>query len=387
MYGRVRCAGQGCARERGRSDWTCPRCGYVKTFVDISHQGRRVRLKDSDGRLFTNVEKAHDRLAEVRLAYNASGDRFSLHDFTEAGRRERLFGRQAQAWLSQKEEEAEAGELSWETLKDYRGYVERHFRPLDGLDVRLIDYALLENFKDALGRKLRIKTRRNILNALRGVFRRMHRLGAIREMPPFPVIEGDDSESRAALTYEEQADGLMRIPGREDRAAIEFGFEMLLRPGELCALQAGDVDQLHRRILIRRTWSGKVLRETTKGKSRLWLPLTRRAWAILAPRLRQRGPAEFIFLNPRTGRAYRPKVLNGIWRAHSGTEVDHYSAGRHSGCTQLIHDGTPHLEAQALMRHADIRSTLNYFHADSDRLRERMEGRGRKNRLKTRKKT
>jgi integrase len=386
MYGRVRCARWSCGKTRERNDWACPACGYIKSFVDVKHQGKRYRLKD--GReFFTHIEKAHDKLSEIRLAYNDDKDSFNPLDYTVQALRERTLAWQADLWLNQKKEECEAGELSPGTLEDYSGYVRNHFprktevspghrAPFDSLDVRKIDYAALENLKDALPRTLRIKTRRNIMNALHSLFRRMHRKGVIKDMPAFPTIEGNDSDTRQALTYEQQAEGLSRIPRTEDREAIEFGFEMLLRPGELCALQVRDIDQLHKRIIIRRTFSKGHLRETTKGRNKIWLPLTSRALEILAPRLAEKPLDAFIFINPRTGKAYRPKVFNRLWREFSGCGTDHYSAGRHSGCTQLVHDGTPHLEAQALMRHSDIRSTLHYFHADSDKLFDRLENRG-----------
>jgi integrase len=371
MYGRVRCARNVCGATRERKDWTCPKCGYVKSFVDIKHRGRRYRIKDGST-MFTSIEKAHDILAEIRLAYN--DDALNPLDYTEQGKRERVLSWQIDLWLRQKKEEVGAGELSPETLKDYRGYAKNHFTLIESFDVRSIGYTVLENFKDALPRKLKIKTRRNIMNALHSVFRRMHRKGVIREMPAFPVIEGNDSEDRAALTFDQQIDGLSRIPAG-DRDVIELGFEMLLRPGETCALQIRDIDQLHRRMRVCRTWSGKHLRETTKGRNKVWIALTSRAWEIIAPRLAEKAPDSPVFINPRTGRAYRPKVLNRLWRDFSGYDLDHYSASRHSGCTQLVHNGTPLAEVQALMRHADTRSTLNYFHPDSDRLRSRLESR------------
>lgn len=382
MYGKVRCARRGCTASRDRTDWTCPRCGYVKSYIDIWHAGKRYRIKDEDGNLFSNIEKAFDYLGRIRLAYNENKTSFNPVDFTQAFISERKFAWQSDLWLTQKREECEAGELSWGTYNGYKGFVAHHFTPLNDMDVRLIDYHILENFKDDLPRSLKLKSRRNVLLALHDLFKRMHRKGIIHEMPAWPVIEGDDSRVRSALTYDQQMEALAKIP-EENRVPIEFGFEMGLRPGETCALKAGDFDEIHRRVLIQRTWSGSHLRETTKGKNKRWLPLSSRAWEIVAPRLRAAALDEFVFINPRSKTAYRPTILNRIWREYSGFDMDHYSASRHSFCTQLVHDGTPHLEAQALMRHADIRSTMRYFHADSERLRERIERRGRAYKMHT----
>lgn len=393
MYGRVRCARHGCGRERKVNDFSCPICGNVSAYVDIKHKGTRYRIsRDHRGHILRDIQQAHDLLGEIRLQYNKDRERFNPKEYLLQAIKQRKLSYQADQWLAQKRGECEAGEMSWETYKGYRTYVRHYFTPLDDMAVGEIDYAVLERFKDGLPKARKIKTRRNILNALHSCLKWMHRRGVIREFPAWPVIEGDDSESRSAIDYTQQIEGLSRIPIREDRECIEFGFEMLLRPGELCALKVKDIDQLHRRMIVRRTWSGSRLRETTKGKNKIWLPLTFRGWEIITPRLRNRESEDFIFINhargrgryaSSTGRPYRPKVLNNIWNTCSGYDLDHYSAGRHSGCTQLIHDGTPHLEAQALMRHADIRSTLNYFHADSDRLRHRLDNRGRANTLQT----
>lgn len=139
-----------------------------------------------------------------------------------------------------------------------------------------------------------------------------------------------------------------------------------------------DVDVINRQILIRRTWSGKELREETKGRNKLWISLSDRAWEILRHRLKDALPEAFLFVNPRTGGAYRQKVLNRIWKAYSGfPHIDHYSASRHSFCTQLVHDGLNELEAKAAMRHRSLQSTQKYFHPQRDRMREHFNRRGR----------
>jgi integrase len=311
----------------------------------------------------------------MRLAINANT--FNPLDYTKSSINDRIFRHQADSWIEQKEEEVEAGEISPETVKDYKGYRNNYFSYFDTINVREITFEQLENFKDSLPHKLKIKTRRNILNALHSLFVRMHRKGVIKDIPAWPVIEGDDSFVRSALTYGEQVEGLARIP-EQDRDVIEFGFETGLRPGETCALKVKDYDELNRQILVRRTWSGRVLSERTKGKNKVWLPLSNRATEIIKLHIKNALPEAFIFINPRTGSAYRTKVLNRLWKQYSGyQDIDHYSASRHSFCTQLIHDGVNPLEAQVAMRHKDLKSTQKYFHARKDKMREHFNNRGR----------
>jgi len=375
MSGSIRCAKRGCGRVRKED--VCPHCGTVATYISLYFKGRRYRFsRNKRGKVIKDINEARDLHAEMRLAINNGS--FDPFEYTKTRINERKFRHQADEWLVQKIEEYEAGELSPETIKNYRGYVKHYFQSLDDYDVREIDYPTLENFKDALPKTLKVKTRRNILNALYGIFMRMHRKGFIKVFPAWPEIKGDDSFVRSALTYDEQIGGLSKIPDKDDREIIEFGFETGLRPGETCALMVMDVDVINRQIIVRRTWSGKELRETTKGLNKLWMSLSDRAWDIVKPKLRDALPKAFLFVNPRTGGAYRQKVLNRIWKAFSGyANMDHYSASRHSFCTQLVHDGLGELEAQVAMRHKGLQSTQKYFHPQRERMRDHFNRRGR----------
>ena len=93
---------------------------------------------------------------------------------------------------------------------------------------------------------------------------------------------------------------------------------------------------------------------------------------VITPDMRER----FLFTNPDTGRCYRQKVLNNVWREHSGLDIDHYSASRHSFCTQIVETGADALQAQRLLRHADLRSTQKHFHATPAKLRDIVNRRG-----------
>ncbi|HEB02655.1 MAG TPA: hypothetical protein ENI12_05405 [Nitrospirae bacterium] len=54
----------------------------------------------------------------------------------------------------------------------------------------------------------------------------------------------------------------------------------------------------------------------------------------------------------------------------------HYSASRHSFCTQVAETGINALQAQNLMRHSDIRTTQKHFHASVNKLRIAVNLRG-----------
>jgi len=92
-------------------------------------------------------------------------------------------------------------------------------------------------------------------------------------------------------------EGLLKIP-EEHRDVIEFGFETGLRPGELCALKVKDLDMRGQQALIQRTWSGSKLRETTKGKTKRFIPLSDRAFQIAVKHIPDKHPEAFLFVNP-----------------------------------------------------------------------------------------
>lgn len=347
-------------------------CGHTACYISIYWKKKQYRMFRYylDNELF-NYTRALKQLTEMNFAIEQK--KFNPADWTTQAIQERIFLIQAEKWLKVKGNESERNELSYGTLNAYKGFVKNHWNLLHKYDVKEIRYEQLETLKDTLPGKM--KTRRNSLNALHAFWAWMRRKGIVNEIPVWPTIEGDDSIQRSAIDYEEQMAALDRIPVAE-RSPIEFGFETGLRPGETCALKVKDINQINKQALIQRTWSGSRLRETTKSKKKNWIPLSNRAWDIITLLLRDKHPEAFIFINPRTGKGYRPDTLQKSWKKYSKTNIDHYSASRHSFCTQLTDTGINSLQARELMRHTDIRTTQKYFHASTEKLREAVNQRG-----------
>ena len=344
-------------------------CGHSTCYISIYWRGKPYRFfrYNVDAGLF-DFKRAAKQLTEINFAMERKT--FNPADFMTSAIEERKVVNKLSEWIEMKTAEADAGELSHETLKNYRGYVNNYFMPFFAkYDVREIRFEQVESFKDSLRTVKAIKTRRNILNALHAFFIWLRRKGVITEMPIWPVIEGENATVRAAIDYGLQIEALRRIP-EEHRDPIEFGFETGLRPGETVALKVSDIDLINRQAIIQRTRSGPRIRPTTKGKNKRWIPLSGRAYEIALKHTRSKHPETLLFINSKTGRGYTQKKLNEVWRQYSEHNIDHYSASRHSFCTQIVERGANAFEAQALMRHADIRSTQKYFHATSNRLRD-----------------
>jgi integrase/recombinase XerD len=370
MAGVVRCHKCGATMEGP----ICSKCGSTKAAIKVYWKGKHwiFRRYSVDGGIF-DYDRAVRQLNNIRSAIDART--FNPQDWSDSKIRERKFENKIEDWIAQKETEAKKGEFSYETLKNYRGYVKHHFGFFLGWDVREIGTEQIEDFKDKLPESLKIKTRRNILNALHAFFNWLYRRGTISKVPVFPHIEGDDAEVRTALDYDSQIAGLQKIP-HEHKDVIEFAFETGKRSGEICALKVKDLDVKAGTIWIRRTWSGKHLRETTKGKKKQLLVLSDRALQIAVKRAEKRFPDEFLFINPGTGGSYRPKVLNRLWKDHSGLDTDFHSACRHSFITQLVEAGNDISAVKELAGHSDIRTTMRYTHLRTQHLREIVNRRG-----------
>jgi integrase len=147
-----------------------------------------------------------------------------------------------------------------------------------------------------------------------------------------------------------------------------------LRPGEVCALLVEHVDLRAGTARIERTFSGNLVRETTKQKRKRIIPLSRIALEIATRHAQGKHPKAHLFVNPRTNRHYLPKTLWYEWSAHSGLDICLYEGTRHSFASQLIQDNDVTI-VKALMGHSDIRTTEKYTHMRVSRLADVVDAR------------
>ena len=193
-------------------------------------------------------------------------------------------------------------------------------------------------------------------------------------MPAFPKITGDSAKMRRAIDYESQMECLQRIPDAH-RDIMEFLTETGLRPGEACALLCEHVDRKNALCRIERTFSGPIIRETTKQRRKRVIPLSDRASEIVEKHLRDKTGKQFLFINPATGRNYVPGGLWKIWTKSSQSGVTLYEGTRHSFASQLIEQEDV-AYVKELLGHADIRTTQKYLHMRMSKLRDVVNRRG-----------
>lgn len=356
-----------CNKCRKKMDGVC-KCGNYKCLVQVYWKGKYYEFRrDDQGYVFT-YDKAIDRAVQISSAIKKG--EFRPDEFKDSNVRERKFEYQIDKWLQEKISRETMNELSPGTTSLYKGYVVNHYPFFNGLDVREISYSRLIEFKETLV-DVKIKTRRNIMNALRNFLFWLKDREVIKEVPKFPIITGDDSDQRRAISCELQDDSIGKMPVKECGDVIEFLCETGFRPSEGCALLCEHINLNDKKARIERGYKrGNVIKETTKGKKKLTMVISHRALEIAKKHMKDKLPKQFLFINPRTGRGYLPKAVWYQWKKYSGIEdITLYEATRHSFATQLIQNNDVTI-VKELMGHSDIRTTEKYLHLKMTKLSE-----------------
>jgi integrase len=378
---------------------SCQHCGHSNMHVRVKWEGKPFRVyEDKSGRPHSYAT-ALKTLSSINDEIEAKT--FEPKQWLPEAFQAKKFENAMASWIDRKERETEQGKLAPSTLGNYKTYNRMFFNYFHGLDVAELKMKHLQLFYDALGEKdtpekepltagwtdvdrkreerrrgttypLSPKYRKNVMDALYTFFRWLKRWGEIKELPTWPELETVVQHEPFTLVEDAQVNVLSRIP-IEHRDIIQFLMETGMRPSEVCALMAKDIDPQLRKALIRRTYSEATLRERTKQKKERWVVLTDLTWELV---MRNAGRSEFVFTNQETGRGYKYKFIYRLWKKCSGTQVGFYNGTRHSLGTQLGNAGVPIQDIQKILGHADMRSTQRYVHTSDERTRQLLSRRG-----------
>jgi integrase len=337
-------------------------CGHVRCKIVIYWQGKHHKIsRDRDGDPI-GYKAASRKLESIR---NEIDERvFDLSNWQAEKLRRIRFDELAWQWLAEKEAAMDKGRFAHATLASYQSTMRKHLIPCFGaMDIRDIKRPLIKDyFEQYLYNKGIIKktSKQNhqiILHSFMSWVRDDREI--LKALPPFPKIDGDESEPRRAMEVEEQLEVIERIP-QPFRDMIALGMETGLRPAEICALQVRDIDQANAEAIIRRTFSRTTLHEHTKQKRAAVIPLTDTAMEIIQLYVSDKLPTAFIFLI--SGKPIFPHVLGTRWNTYSGTDYTINEAMRHSFGSQLAAAGAPTHDIQQLMRHSTFSMTERYLH-------------------------
>jgi integrase len=348
-------------------------CGSIHCYIALYWRGKHYTFRrDKQGEVF-DYREASKTLVNINTEIEDPYVLFNPIDWTDLRIRERKFDVKIDQWISEKEKEEQNGELSYGTLRDYKGYVKNHYTPLYCMDVRDIDLATLSELKNSLT-TVSIKTRKNIMDALHVFFIWLKNNGVIKVVPTFPEVKGFVQKDYRAMEYEAQVEVLNRIPERH-RDIIHFLMETGIRPAEACALLVENVNPFEGTAIIERTFSKNRLRHTTKQKATRMIPLSDVALSIVIRNLRNKLPAQFLFINTTTGRHYLSDTLWKIWHQYAGTSASLYQGTRHSFGFQLVQHNDVE-KVRQLMGHSSIETTKKYAKVKITTLRDIVNTRG-----------
>lgn len=291
------------------------------------------------------------------------------------------------------------------TIEDYRSHLRIHFEPAFGnRDIRSIDRRELESFRDRLlrtpteatGKPLAVKSVRNVMSILHGVFQ-----NAVREewLPANPmkfVEKPEEPEDRdikfltlAELDLLLEAVPDDRLGNRLERTLYGFAAYTGLRQGELMGLRWMDIDWSAWKVRVRKNFV-RGEHSTPKSKRGIRSVPLAESIAIKLEQHFQQSPwqadTDLVFCHPDTGKPYdRSKLLKrfkaavaraGIgefetrlrWRGtgknRRQVEVEvplfTFHGLRHTFGTRMAAAGVPIRTIQEWMGHRDYKTTEIY---------------------------
>ena len=268
------------------------------------------------------------------------------------------------------------------TASRYRSWLKNYIKPKwSEFLLNQIKPLLVEDWLKKLD--LAPKSKSHVKNLMRLLFNAAMRWELIPyQLNPMNLVRVRDGSKRKKEPIALSADDFSRlleyIP-EPFRTMCIVAMCLGLRVGEILGLQWNAVDWNGSRIAIRQSYVYGRLGDVKTPGSHRWMPLDR----SLAERLRQHqlrfvspvNTQDWVFANPETGKPYWPGRIQENWLVPAATKAGLGRIGwhtfRHSHSTLLHALGVDLKVQQELLRHADIRTTMNiYTHAIPSALRE-----------------
>ena len=227
------------------------------------------------------------------------------------------------------------------------------------------------------------KSKSHLKNLMRVLFNAAMRWELIPyQLNPMSLVRVKDGSKRKreprALSAEEFQRMLEHVP-EPFRTMCIVAMCMGLRVSEVLGLKWCDIDWEGMRMGIRQSYVYGMPGAVKTPVSQRWMPLD----PSLAQKLRQHqlrsasrvNTEGWIFANPDTGKPYWPGRIQENWLVPAAEKVGSGRVGwhtfRHSHSSLLHALGVDLKVQQELLRHADIRTTMNiYTHAVPAALRE-----------------
>jgi integrase len=268
------------------------------------------------------------------------------------------------------------------TYKGYCSYFNNWIRPFfEKYPIMLHEVKLDTLYKLLNFIKLSPKGKYNVMNCFHVFLKFAWRSERIGEVPPFPE-KSDYGLVKPLIKWlpEERQMNIINAIPEEDRPIFLWLKYHLRRPSEACALKKNDYDPFQNVFTIRRTFSARILVNSTKTGAIHVIPCFSEFTEIAKRQLKTDG--EFFFQNPRgrnEDKLYAVDVLNRIWKKACekvGEKIDMYSGLKHSSCSQYLNEKGLHMsELQVITDHANIESVKQYGKVEVETKRQLLETR------------
>jgi integrase/recombinase XerD len=335
--------------------WLIRLKGGVRIFCDKSHR--------------TFYSRQHAQLTLSQICAEIENGVFDESFYSKTKKSEYSFSVYALEWLAGCEKKLQRGELSPTYLKDLRRFVKRDFIPF------FQDESLLE----IKGRRITAfynsleghpKTLFNKMSVLHKMFQDALYGEVIPAMPNFPK-QGHLPEPDTEWISEDIQDNILGYLKEDDAFAIYFMMCHGTRTGEARALQHRDINLETDTVIIRRSFSGQTLRETTKTKRARIVPLDQTWKDIYLSRPPYFDPEGFVFhkQGEPLSESWLRKKWNDACREAGIKGVNLKGATRHSVASQAASRGESLYLISKFLGHTNSKMTERYAHVAGNALR------------------
>jgi len=325
---------------------------------------------DKSHRSFYSRKHAEWTLAQIQSEIEQN--RFDPAFYAKTKKSINSFEFYVQQWLSNNEKRLNRNEISPGYWKEMNRYVNTYFLPafgpknmqeIRGLDLKTF-YLNLENISP--------KSIYNVMGVLKKIFRDAHEDEVIQTCPHFPRMGGIPEPETIWADVDEQDAVLAHL----DENTAYFVFFLMthgVRPGEGRALQHRDINLRDNQVVIRRAFSGTVLRPFTKTRRVRILPLDESWKELYLRRPRNINPEGFIFTTSR-GKPFSMTWASKKWKEAAikagFPNLCLYAATRHSIASQAVNRDVSLYAVQKFLGHSTIKQTERYSHFKTEGLRK-----------------
>jgi integrase len=348
-------------RKRGMPVWVLR---YRETGADGRRKTRSVQI----GTRAAYRTRSEARQASMSLLLSINADQLEQVPIT--------FGSLIERYLAEEIPERHS------TASRYQSWIKHHIKPkwsnypLEEIKPLAVEQWLKET-------TLAPKSKGHIKNLMRILFNCAMRWGLLPyQQNPMALVRVRNASKRmrepVVLTVSQFREVLEHVP-EPYRTMCVVAACLGLRISEVLGLQWRDIEWQNNQVQVRRAWVYGFVTEPKTHTSKKPVPLHPSLQRVLLEH-RSKLPlqlqsSEWVFPSRRTGKPSHPWSAQRRWLLRAGAIVGVGRIGwhtfRHTYSTLLNEHGTDVKVQQELLRHADIRTTMNvYTRAVPERLRE-----------------